>query len=243
MASSSNSTLSVSGIKVELVRKEIKNLHIGVYPPDGRVRIAVPLHIDNEAARLAIVNKLPWLKKQIAAFDKQQRLSEPEAVTGESWYLFGQRYRLRVTDTASKPEVVRSTKTRIDLHAPLDCSRTERLKILDRWYRNQLREVSDSLFSQWESRIGVKPTFRGIKRMKTKWGSCNHETSRIWINAELAKKPIECLEFIIVHELIHLVEPNHDEKFLKLMDKHLPSWEALRATLNSTPLAHEDWHY
>jgi predicted metal-dependent hydrolase len=243
MASSSPSTLTVSGIRVELVRNEIKNIHIGVYPPHGRVRIAVPLHIDNEAARLAIVNKLPWLKRQIAAFDKQQRLSDPEAVTGESWYLFGQRYRLRVTDTAGKPEVVRSTKTRIDLHVPLGCSRTERLRILDRWYRTQLREVADSLFTEWELRVGVKANFWGIKRMKTKWGSCNHKASRIWINAELAKKPIECLEFIIVHELIHLIEPSHNEKFLKLMDKHLPNWETIRKTLNSNPLAHEKWQY
>jgi predicted metal-dependent hydrolase len=243
MASSSYATLTVSGIKVELVRKEIKNLHIGVYPPDGRVRIAVPQHIDNEAARLAIVNKLPWLKRQIAAFNKQQRLSDPEAVTGESWYLFGQRYRLRVTTRPGKPEVVISTKTRLDLFVPAACDQIVRISVLDRWYRNQLRDSVDALVAQWESQIDVKAEFWGIKRMKTKWGSCNHETNRIWLNSELAKKPPECLEYIIVHELIHLIEPSHNEKFLKLMDEHLPNWDTIRKTLNSNPLAHENWQY
>jgi predicted metal-dependent hydrolase len=243
MASYSKGSLTVGGIEVELVRKDIKNLHIGVYPPDGRVRIAVPLHIDDEAARLAIVNKLPWLKKQIATFARQTRLSEAEAVTGESWYLFGRRYRLQVNLRPGKPEVIRSSKARIELFVPPDYDQEDRLLVIDRWYRNQLREAAIPIISSWESRIGVDVDFWGVKRMKTKWGSCNHEARRIWLNSELSKKPIECLEFIVVHELIHLIEPSHNEKFLKLMDKHMPNWESLRTTLNSTPLSHENWQY
>lgn len=243
MASTSHSTLTVSGIKVEVVRKDIKNLHLGVYPPHGRVRIAVPIHIDNEAARLAVVNKLSWLRKQIAAFASQPRLSDPEAVSGESWYVFGQRYRLRVATTKEKPEVRKPTKSRLELHIPARTKKEARLSTLDRWYRGQLRKVAEPLLEKWESKIGVKAEFWGVKRMKTKWGSCNHETKRIWLNSELAKKPVECLELIVVHELLHLLVPKHDQKFLDLMNKHLPNWQALRDQLNSTPLAHEDWLY
>lgn len=243
MSSTNHSTLTVSGIKVEVVRKDIKNLHLGVYPPSGRVRIAVPMHIDDEAARLAVVNKLSWLRRQMAAFAKQPRLSESEAVSGESWYVFGQRFRLLVITTAGKPEVRKPTKTRLELHVPSRCKKEVRLAVLDRWYRKQLREAAEPLLEKWESKIGVKAEFWGVKRMKTKWGSCIHHTSRIWLNSELAKKPFECLEYIVVHELIHLVEPGHDDKFVKSMDKYLPNWQSVRDLLNSTPLAHEDWHY
>ena len=243
MSSTSRSTLTVGGIDVEVVRKDIKNLHVGVYPPSGRVRIAVPEHIDDEAVRLAVVNKLSWLKKQIAAFDRQPRLSDPEAVSGESWYVFGQRYRLLVVSTQGKAEVRKPTKSRLELHVPLQCEKEVRLTALDRWYRKELRSASEPLLTQWESKIGVKADFWGVKRMKTKWGSCNSETSRIWLNSELAKKPIECLEYIVVHELIHLIEPSHNENFVKLMDHHMPNWQAIRDTLNSTPLSHEHWSY
>ena len=243
MASTKRSILTVGGIDVEVVRKDIKNLHLGVYPPNGRVRIAVPLHIDDEAARLAVVNKLSWLKKQKEAFVQQSRLNEPEAVTGESWYVFGRRFRLLVVATNGKPEVRMPTKTRLELHVPSRCKKDTRLAVLDRWYRKQLREAAEPLLVKWESKIGVKAEFWGVKRMKTKWGSCNSEMSRVWLNSELAKKPIECLEYIVVHELLHLLESSHDDNFVKLMEKYLPNWQSLRDLLNSTPLAHEDWHY
>ena len=243
MSSTSRSNLLVGGVKVEVVRKDIKNLHLGVYPPHGRVRIAVPMHIDDEAARLAVVNKLSWLKKQIAAFSRQPRLSDPEVVSGESWYVFGQRYRLLVATTKGKPEVRRPTKSRLELHVPSRSKKETRLSVLDRWYRKQLRDAAEPLLTSWQSKIGVKVNFWSVKRMKTKWGSCNHETSRIWLNSELAKKPIECLEYIVVHELIHLVEPSHNEDFVKLMDKYLPNWQRISDILNSTPLAHENWRY
>jgi len=243
MPNISRSNLTVSGIRVEVVRKDIMNLHLGVLPPNGRVRISVPMHIDDDAARLAVVNKLSWVKKQIAGFERQPRLSEPEAVSGESWYVFGQRFRLRVTTTSGKSEVRRPTKSRLELHVPDGCKADARLAVLDRWYRNQLRTAAEPLLLAWEAKLSVDADFWGIRKMKTKWGSCNHETRRIWLNAELAKKPIECLEYIVVHELIHLVEPSHNENFVKLIDKYLPNWQSTRDTLNSTPLAHEDWRY
>jgi predicted metal-dependent hydrolase len=207
------------------------------------VRVAAPLHIDDEAVRLAVVNKLGWLKKQMAAFAHQPRLSDPEAVSGESWYLFGQRFRLLVKPSAGKPSVQGPVKSRLELHVPAGATAEVRLAVLDKWYRKQLRDTAEPLLEKWESVIGVKAEFWGVKRMKTKWGSCNHKTSRIWLNSELAKKPSECLEYIIVHELIHLIEPSHNENFVKLMEKYLPNWQSLRDILNSTPLAHEDWNY
>lgn len=242
MESTSRSSLTVGGIKVEVVRKDIKNLHLGVYPPNGRVRIAVPMHIDDEAARLAVVDRLGWLKKQIESFDKQPRLSDPEAVSGESWYVFGQRFRLLVVPTNGRAEVRKPTKSRLELHVSPNCNKDFRLAVLDRWYRNQLRVSAEPFLVKWELKIGVKADFLGIKRMKTKWGSCNHKTKRIWLNAELAKKPVECLEYIIVHELVHILESTHNKEFVKLMDRHLPNWRSLIDILNSAPLAHENWN-
>ncbi len=127
--------------------------------------------------------------------------------------------------TKGKPEVRKPTKSRLELHVPSRCKKEVRLAVLDRWYRKQLREAAEPLLAKWESKIGVKADFWGVRRMKTKWGSCNHETSRVWLNSELAKKPIECLEYIVVHELIHLLEPSHNDNFVKLMDKYLPNWQ------------------
>jgi predicted metal-dependent hydrolase len=243
MPSTKRSVLTVGGLTVEVVRKDIKNIHLGVYPPHGRIRIAVPEHINDEAARLAVINKLSWLKKQISEFERQPRLSEHEAISGESWYFFGRRYRLKVVEVSTKPEVSLPNKSRIELHIPAHTTAESRLLILDRWYRKQLKEAAQPLVSEWETRMGVKADFWGVKRMKTKWGSCNHETKRIWLNSELAKKPIDCLEYIVVHELVHLIEPSHNENFVQLMTKFLPNWESLRDMLNSTPLAHEEWQY
>lgn len=243
MPNISRSTLTVSGIRVEVVRKDIKNIHLGVLPPNGRVRISVPMHIDNDAARLAVVDKLSWVKKQIAGFERQPRLSEQQAVSGESWYVFGERFRLRVVTTSGKSEVQRPTKSRLELHVPGGCNEEIRLTVLERWYRDQLRTAAEPIISLWEGKIGVKTNFWGIKRMKTKWGSCNHDARRILLNSELAKKPIECLEYIVVHELIHLIEPSHNEHFVKLIDRYLPNWERSRDTLNATPLSHEEWGY
>jgi len=148
-----------------------------------------------------------------------------------------------VNHRAGRPEIVKSTNTRIDLFVPADCDRKVRLAIMDRWCRSQLRDATGSLIKDWQSQIGVEAKYWGIRRMKTKWGSCNHESSRIWFNSELAKKPIECLEYIVVHELIHLIEPSHNANFVQLMENHLPSWESLRNRLNSAPLAYEEWKY
>ena len=241
--STETSVLTVRGLKVDVERKDIKNLHLGVYPPNGRVRVAAPLHVTNDAVRLAVIGKLGWIRRQREKFDRQDRQTVREAVTGESHYAFGHRYRLSIVETEGRQQVVLPTKSRMELRIRAGSSAEQRLAVLDRWYRHNLREVLEPMLEEWQPTIGVTPAFWGVKRMKTKWGSCNHNAKRIWLNSELAKKPIVCIEFIVVHELVHLHEPNHSDRFVELMDGYLPDWRARRDQLNSSPLAKETWTY
>jgi predicted metal-dependent hydrolase len=241
--STDDNVITVNGLTVDVVRKDIKNLHLGVYPPDGRVRVAAPLNVSDEAVRLAVIGKLAWIRRQREKFTKQPRQTEREAVTGESHYVFGRRYRLNVFEGEGPQQVVLRTKTKMELHVRPGATTEQRLAVLDRWYRRQLRQTLEPMLNEWQTKIGVEPTFWGIKRMKTKWGSCNHNDARIWLNAELAKKPMPCIEYIVVHELVHLLEPTHSERFVELMGNALPDWRTRRDQLNSSPLANETWTY
>ena len=228
---------------VEVVRKDIKNLHLGVYPPNGRVRVAAPLAVSDDAIRLAVIGKLAWIRRQREKFENQPRQTAREAVSGESHYVFGRRYRLSIMKTTGRPEVLLRTKTKMELHVPARATKAERLAVLDRWYREQLRSAAGPLLEEWQASLGARLEFWGVKRMKTKWGSCNHQSKRIWLNAELAKKPLACLEYIVVHELVHLLEPSHGDRFITRMDEHLPDWRERRDLLKSSPLANETWTY
>jgi predicted metal-dependent hydrolase len=241
--STEQSVLTIRGLKVDVARKDIKNLHLGVYPPNGRVRVAAPLNVSDDAVRLAVIGKLAWIRRQRQKFIEQHRQTEREAVTGESHYVFGRRYRLNVVDTEGRQQVVLRTKTRKELHVRAGATADQRLAVLERWYRRQLRETLEPILTEWQATIGVTPKFWGIKRMKTKWGACNAEDRRIWLNSELAKKPIGCIEYIVVHELVHLLEPSHNAKFIELMDRFLSDWRSRRDHLNSSPLANESWTY
>lgn len=241
--STDHSVLTIRGLKVDVARKDIKNLHLGVYPPNGRVRVAAPLHVSDDAVRLAVIGKLGWIRRQREKFATQSRQTEREAVTGESHYLFGRRYRLTVIEGEGRQQVVLRTKTKMELHVRPGATAEQRLSVLDRWYRRQLGEVLEPMLADWQATIGVTPTFWGIKRMKTKWGACNHHDRRVWLNSELAKKPVGCIEYIVVHELVHLLEPSHNARFVELMDGFLPDWRSRRSQLNSSPLANESWTY
>lgn len=232
----------VSGLTVQVVRKPIKNLHLGVYPPNGRVRVAAPLKVSDNAVRLAVIGKLSWIKQQRAKFAQQPRQSIREMVTGESHYVFGRRYRLKVLNEPKSPQIYPRGKW-LHLHVPVKLSPARKERLLQRWYREQLRTRALPLISKWQKRMGVELSDWGIKRMKTKWGSCNAGARRIWLNLELAKKPAKCLEYLIVHELAHLKERNHNDQFLALMDKYLPDWRERRTLLNVHPLAHASWRY
>lgn len=233
--------VTVGGLRVEVVRKDIRNLHLGVYPPNGRVRVAAPLVISDDAVRLAVVDKLAWIKRQRAQFAKQPRQSVREMVSGESHYFMGRRYRLRVHEHEGSASVAVRGIASIDLFVRSGTDQAQRAVVLHRWYRQQLKALIPSLLVKWQPLIGVDVEAWGIKRMKTKWGSCIPTSRRIWLNLELAKKSPACLEYVLVHELMHLHERHHNEQFVAMLDKHLPMWRAARDSLNAEPLGAENW--
>ncbi len=238
-----SSSIVVNNIQVQIVRKDIKNLHLGVYPPNGRVRAAVPLHVTDENVRLAVINKLGWIKKQQAHFRAQPRQSQREMVTGESHYVWGKRYLLDVIERTGKHEIAIKSNKRLTLFVSPNTTRANRELVLNEWYRNALKERIPDLIAKWEPIVGVQVGEWGVRKMKTMWGSCMVEDGRIWLNLELAKKPPECLEYILVHEMVHLLERHHNDQFRICMDRFMLHWRWHRDVLNSAPLAHEDWHY
>ncbi len=235
--------LEISGIPVEIVRKSIKHLHLGVYPPSGRVRVAAPLRLDDEAIRLAVVSRLGWIRRQQAIFAEQPRQSQREMVTGESHYFQGRRYRLAVVEHDGPSAVRLRNSSTLELRIRPGADRRSRETVLNRWYRQWLREQIPALLAKWERKVGVSVAECGIKRMKTRWGTCNPDARRIWLNLELAKKNPQCLEYILVHEMVHLLERKHNHTFRELMDRIMPQWPAYRAEINRAPLAHEQWLY
>lgn len=229
--------ITVSGLTVEVVRKPIKNLHLGVYPPQGRVRVAAPLAVDDEAVRLAVVGKLGWIKRQRAKFQAQPRQSQRRMVSGESHYFLGQRYRLRVHESGGTAlHIALRGKACMDLFVRPETTVERREQVLQDFYRAELKRLVPVLLEKWQPKLGVEVRDWGVKRMKTKWGTCNIEARRIWLNLELAKKPVQCLEYILVHELTHLLERHHNEHFTGLLDRHLPQWRTLREELNGSVL-------
>ena len=233
--------IEISGIQVEVVHKAIKNLHLGVYPPAGRVRVAVPLRLDNEAVRLAVIPKLSWIRRQQACFAGQPRQSQRQMVSGESHFFQGRRYRLRVIEENATARVRLKGNTALELYARPNSNAAKREVILNAWYRQALKTWLSDLIAKWEPVIGVQVAEWGIKKMKTKWGPCNIISRRIWLNLELAKKPPQCLEYILVHEMVHLLERHHNDRFTALMDRFMPQWRLYRDELNHLPLGHETW--
>ena len=236
-----NHHLTVAGIVVEVVRKDIKNLHLGVYPPQGRVRVAAPLVVSDEAVRLAVIDKLGWIKRQQSKFAEQPRQSKREMVNGESHYYLGRRYRLRVHEQDGPARIAVRGIASLDLFVRPGTTAEQREIILLHWHRAQLKALIPPLLEKWQPLLGVQVADWGIKKMKTKWGACNRKAGRIWLNLELAKKPIQCLEYILVHELIHLLERQHNDRFRALMDQFMPPWRLYRDELNRAPLGHEKW--
>jgi predicted metal-dependent hydrolase len=232
--------LTVRGINIDVVYKDIKNLHIGVYPPVGRVRVAAPRLLDEEQIRLAVIRRLPWIKRQREQLRAAERQSEREMVTGESHFVWGRRYRLKVIERPGRAHL-EVDGDRLLLYVPAGTDTEQRRALLDRWYRAQLRAALPGLIAEWEPVIGVSVPRWSVRRMKTKWGSCNRESGHIWFNVELAKKHPDSLEYIVVHEMTHLLERNHGERFTKLMDQFMSDWRPRRDQLNASPLAQEDW--
>jgi predicted metal-dependent hydrolase len=233
--------ITVSGIAVDIVRKPIKNLYLGVYPPNGRVRVAAPLAVSDSAVRLAVIGKLGWIKRQRARFEGQPRQSKREMVNGESHYFMGQRYRLRIVEQNAPTRFVLRSRKSMDLYVRPGTTAEQRERVLRQWYREKLKELIPPLIQKWQKILGVKVADWGIKKMKTKWGSCNRKVGRIWLNLELAKKPVQCLEYIIVHEMVHLLERHHNERFTALIEGLMPQWRLYRDELNGSELSNEIW--
>jgi len=222
----------VSGVEIEVVTKNIKNLHLAVLPPDGKVRISAPCSMNEEAIKLFAISKIGWVKQQIEKFQSQLRQSKREYVTGESHYVWGKRYRMEIQHTNGNTKVVlHGNKLTFTVHP--DSTPEQRATSMNEWYRRQLRAKIPELFSKWESIIGVHAEDIKIKDMLTRWGTCNVEEKRIWLNLQLAKKPPECLEYVVVHELTHLREKLHNSHFIVLMDGYLPDWRQRKELLNS----------
>ena len=235
--------IQVSDFEVEIVRKNIKNLHLAVYPPNGHVRIAVPLHISNDAARLAVGSRLRWVQKKRKSVAEQTRQSELQMASGESHYVGGTRYLLEVVEQDSVPAVEIVSKKRLQITVRPYTSISRRKAVLYKWYRDRLSDRIPETVKRFEEKLGVSVDNWMIRKMKTRWGSCKPERGEITVNVELAKKSDACLEYIVLHEMIHLLERRHSERFFELMDSNMPDWQLRRKELNKTPLAYEDWVY
>lgn len=235
--------IEIGSLSIDVVRKDIKNMHLAVYPPEGRIRLAAPERTDFEVMRLFAISKLSWIKKQVTGFKEQKRETPREYVSGESHYFQGKRFLLEVLERPGKHEIeVKGTK-KITMSLRPGSSLAKREELMKEWYRAELKKQVPELIEKWEEVIGVKSKDWGIRLMRTKWGACNIEEKRIWLNLELAKKPPICLEYIIVHELVHLLERNHNDRFVRYMDKFMPKWRHHRDELNRLPVAHVDWGY
>lgn len=234
--------IDLGDIRVVLVRKDIKHVHLSVYPPDGRVRISAPRHMTPDIIRVYAITRLDWIRRQQRKLLSQERETAREYLNRESHYVWGKRYLLRIVE-ADGPSTVRLKHSTLELVLRPDCDANKRREVLDAWYREQIREAVSPLLEKWEPTLGVKARRILVQHMKTKWGSCNPVTGNIRLNTDLARKPSECLEYILVHELLHLIEPTHNARFQSLMDRFMPRWRPVKDELNRLPVRHEDWAY
>lgn len=234
--------IQLGDITVEVTQKDIKNVHLSVYPPFGQVKIAAPNRMDLDTIRIYAISKLSWIRKQQAKIKAQKREAPRAYLTKESHYYLGKRYLLKVIEHHSSP-IVKLKHNTIELYIRPETDTAKRKEILDNWYRTQLKELVPKYILKWEKEMKVKVNEFGIKKMKTKWGTCNMAAQRIWLNLELAKKPISCLEYIIIHEMTHLLERNHNNRFVALMNQFMPNWKEVKEELNRLPVSHTEWGY
>lgn len=236
------SKLKIGDIQVEVIRKDIQNVHLSVLPPIGKVRLSAPRHIKLDTLRVYAVSRLEWIQKQQRKLNSQERETPRRYIERESHYLWGKRYLLKVIEKDEPPKV-HKTHRQIHLQIRPDTSTQKRHDIMAQWYRDQLKAAIPPLIERWKPIMKVKVEKFFIQHMKTKWGSCSPERGSIRLNSELAKKPPECLEYLVVHEMAHLLEPTHNERFIGLMDRFMPNWRSRRDTLNNLPVRHEEWQY
>lgn len=226
--------LNISGIPIEVCKKDIKNMHLYVKPPNGNVVVSAPLTMSDEAIERFVRTKASWIKKQVAKFDNQPRQSEREYVSGETLFVWGKRHYIQ-TEYGNKNSLVLSGDRAV-LTVRKESTAEHRENFVREWYRELLKAEIARLLPKWEKATGLKATEWQTKYMTTRWGTCNTKTGKIWLNLQLAKKTPECLEYVILHELVHLVEKTHNERFVSLMDKYMPMWREVKTTLNGQTL-------
>jgi predicted metal-dependent hydrolase len=234
--------VQLGDISVDVVRKDIKNVHLSVHPPKGRVTIAAPSRLSLDTIRVFAIAKLGWIRQQQKKLLEQEREAPREYLNRESHYVWGQRYLMKVIEGDLPPSVELSHR-RMVVHARPGWDQKKKQELLEGWYRQQLKAAVPPLIAKWELLMGVKVERFFVQRMKTKWGSCNPRSRTIRLNTDLAKKPLQCLEYIVVHELVHLLEPTHNARFMALMDRFMPKWQSCRQTLSRLPVRHESWDY
>ena len=232
--------IELGNIYIDVIYKDIKNVHLSVYPPTGQVRISAPTRMDVENIRIFAISKIDWIKKQQTKFLNQKRETSREYVTRESHYYLGKRYLLKVIEQDAPPKVILQHGT-IELYIRKGSTIEQKQIILDRWYRQRLKKIVPGYIAELEKKMNVQVAEYGIKKMKTKWGTCNVNARRIWLNLELAKKPVEYLEYILAHEMIHLIERQHNDKFIAYLNKFIPKWKHYKEELNRSALGYVDW--
>jgi predicted metal-dependent hydrolase len=234
--------IELGDVTVDVVLKDIKNVHLSVYPPKGRVRISAPKRMSLDTIRVFAISKLDWIRQQQVKLREQERETPREYLDRESHLVWGKRYLLTVTES-EEPPAIELKHRRMLLRVRPGTEEAKREALVEEWYREQLKAAVPALLARWQPLLGVSVERWFVQRMKTKWGSCNHRARTIRLNTELAKKPAECLEYIVVHELVHLLEPTHNARFVALMDRFMPNWQLYRESLNRLPLRRETWSY
>jgi len=236
------SQLTLGDLAVDVVLKDIKNVHLSVYPPTGRVRISAPKRMSLDTIRVFAISKLDWIKRQQTKLRVQERETPRDYVDRESHYVWGKRYLLTVSECDAPPSIeLKHSRMLLRVRPRTDADK--RRLLVEEWYREQLKAAALPLLAQWQPRVGVRVERVFVQRMKTRWGSCNHKARTIRLNTELAKKPAACLEYIVLHELVHLLEPTHNVRFVALMDGLMPRWQVHRQVLNRLPVRRETWSY
>jgi predicted metal-dependent hydrolase len=234
--------ITLGDIVADVILKDIKNVHLSVYPPYGHVRISAPERMSIDHIRAYAISKLGWIRQQQKKLLSQERISPREFINGESHYVWGKRYLMRVVESQDTPRIVVKAR-HLEIHVRLGTTLEKRDELLESWLRAQLKLAIPDLIARWEPKLQVQVSNFHVRRMKTKWGSCTPEKGSILLNTELAKKPIECLEYVIVHEMAHLLERNHNQRFIAIMDQVMPKWRFYKEELNRLPVRHEDWKF
>lgn len=230
-------TFSFGDISVDVVRKAVKHVHLSVHPPDGRVTLVAPIRTRSEVARAYAVSRLPWIRKQQIGFAGQARETARRFVPRETHFVWGRRYLLHVEERSGRPEVAIDHR-RIVLAVRPGSDAADRSRVMQQWCRSLLHDAVPRLIAKWEPRLGVQVSGYFLQRMKTKWGSANPRSGNIRLNTELVKKPKDLLEYVVVHEMVHLIAPRHDERFVALLNRHYPTWRTARLELNELPLGY-----